>query len=262
MPPEKFLWWTQTGWAGVAAIVSAVAVLGALIAVVAAFKQVAAVRRAHEDQTRPHIVVDFEPNPTWWTLADFVIKNIGQSSAQDVCIAMDPPPERTVEKGEREKFADLRMLNEPIQTFAPGREFRAFFDSMVDRLNSDLPMIYTVTVTYGMRGSKQRWEESHILDLNVQNGSEQLTVHGLHDAAKALRDIRDLLKRSPVLKGPIEVIAEDREVHIQRLRDEREARLQMRAQRQAEAEAQRRAEDVGTSGDGEESDGRADEPET
>ncbi|KOV89717.1 hypothetical protein ADL03_02625 [Nocardia sp. NRRL S-836] len=189
-------------------------------------------------------------------LTDFVIKNIGQSSALDVRVSMDPAPERTMEKGEREKFADLRMLKEPIQTFAPGREIRAFFDSMIDRLNSDLPMVYTVTVTYGMPDSEQRWEESHVLDLNVQNGSEQVTAYGLHDAAKALREIGDLLKRSDVLRGPIAVIAEDREVHIRRLQNEREARLQQRVQRMAEtaAEAQRHDEVDGTEGNVDESD--------
>lgn len=226
MPPERFLGLTQTGWAGVAAIVSALTVIGAVVAVIAAFKQVGAVRRAHEDQTRPHVIVDFESNPAWWMLMDLVVKNIGQTSAVDVRIAIDPRPERTDDASSSGKFADAKLLNEPIPIMAPGREYRLFFDGMVERLNTDLPMVYTATVTYRAHGVKKPWIEKQILDLGVQHGSEQITTYGLHDAAKALREIRDVLKRAPILRGPVEAIVEDREVYRARRQAERDARMQ------------------------------------
>ncbi|MGZ3140959.1 hypothetical protein ACVDFE_02925 [Lentzea chajnantorensis] len=230
MAPEKFLGLTQTAWAGFAAIVSALALLGAVLAVLAAFRQVRAVTAAHEDQTRPYIVVDFENSLASWRLIDFVIKNIGQGPAKDVRIKMTPTPQRTVDDDARTKFADLRMLNEPIPTFAPGREFRTYFDNAPDLFQSKLPKVYSVEVEYGSHGSKKRWSETHILDLNVQADSARVEVLGAHETAKALRAIEKLLRNSKVLKGPVEVVTEEREVRRARLEAERAEYLAQRAE--------------------------------
>ena len=54
--------------------------------------------------------------------------------------------------------------------------------------------------------------------------------YGLHEAAKALKEIHQLMKKSPVLKGGFEVVVEERQTHMDRVREER---ARQRAQHEA-----------------------------
>ncbi|GAA2965329.1 hypothetical protein [Actinokineospora diospyrosa] len=183
MYPELFGFTALTWQAGSTLITG-----GALaVAIAVGWRQLAAARKLREEQARPYIVVDIVPGLTSRKLLDLVVTNIGKSPAYDLRITFDPAPERTDEIGEF-KLKDARILAEKTPMFAPGREFRMFFDSAVDRTKSQLPMSFAVKVEYKDSRGKGYIDETQ-LDFDVQRGAAYVAVYGIHDGVKALIDI-------------------------------------------------------------------------
>ncbi len=242
MTTDQFWGLTQAGWAAVAACVAAATLVGAVVTVVVAFKQFATVRAAHVDQTRPYVVVDFEPSLTTWIIADLVVKNIGQGSAKNFRLSIDPAPQRAMDRGRENRLGEVKLLNEPVPTFPPGREYRLLFDNMLDRFKTSLPMVYTAKVNYESHDGEE-WEDTYILDLAVMKNAQQATVYGLHDAAKALVGIRKSLESFSNHLGPMQVVVEERAAHEHRMADEYE---QMRADDEADAEVSGKSHEVPT----------------
>jgi hypothetical protein len=226
MTTDQFWGLTQAGWAAVAACVAAATLVGAVVTVIVAFKQFAAVRAAHVDQTRPYVVVDFEPSLATWIIADLVVKNMGQGSAKNFRLSIDPAPQRAMDRGRENRLSEVRLLNEPVPTLPPGREYRLLFDNMIDRFKTSLPMVYTAKVYYESYDGKE-WEDTYILDLAVMKNAQQATVYGLHDAAKALDGIKKSLESFSKQPGPMQVVVEERAAYGRRLAEEYE---QMRAE--------------------------------
>jgi hypothetical protein len=216
---DNFLWLDQTGWSAVSALASALTFVGGLIAVLIALKQVRNAQEVHIDQTRPYIIVDIEPNTAWWALHDLVIRNIGQTPAIDCRIEVSPSLQRSGD-GDQHRLGDAKIFKEPIALIAPGREIRLFFDNMTTRTKTQLPMQYAVTVRYKSHATREEWTESYELDAAALLGTQNVTVYTTHHAAKALREIAQTLKKSPLAKGRLEAVTESRAEHRDRLREE------------------------------------------
>src|SRR5665254_7587 len=98
---ETFLGLTATGWAGIAAIATAAAVLIALLAAWFGWRQLKSVleqgndaRVAALEASRPYVVVTIEPTEVGRSAMDLVIRNSGQRPAHDVRVRLTPDPVR------------------------------------------------------------------------------------------------------------------------------------------------------------------------
>ncbi|MEU9688113.1 hypothetical protein [Amycolatopsis japonica] len=99
-----------------------------------------------------------------------------------------------------------------------------YFDDATKRYGSDLPMSFEVTCDYRDSRGKQ-YHESFTIDFDLLRGATYTEVHGLHDAAKSLKKIADILKKSPIARGPLEVVHEGRDDYRERRKEERQEQL-------------------------------------
>ncbi len=96
-----------------------------------------------------------------------------------------------------------------------------FFDSMPDRYEHDMTMSFECSVSY--RDNRKNWyKEVATVDMDVGRGMLQADVLGMHHLAKAARELQKDFHRSPLRKGPIPVITEDRGEYRDRRRAEAE----------------------------------------
>lgn len=185
---------TPEAWAAVEAAATALTALIAVLAAVFAFVQVRQARRLRVEQARPFVVVDFESSPVWQNAIQLVIQNIGQTIATDVAVSFDPPLEST-DKHEGYELAKSALLTNGIPAMPPGKRVTALFDLSHRRKDSGLPMSYLARVTFSDYQGKQQDPLEYRLDLNFLYGLMRFREYGLHDAAKALREIEKTVGR-------------------------------------------------------------------
>ncbi|MER6936675.1 hypothetical protein ABTX24_21545 [Nocardioides sp. NPDC127514] len=201
----------------------------------AAAEQLAMDRRAMEqqreqalesalDQSRPYVLLTVEMSTISSSLLDLVVENVGAGPAFDVKIAVDPPLRRAKEEAGHE-LANARLFREPVPMLPPRYRLRTFFDSGIDRhsAEADLPDTHDVTIEYN-DGRGNSWQERSVLDMTILEGLLFTNEYGVHHAAEALREIRDLLKRSKTMQSPVAVTVEGRDDYLDRIRAEREER--------------------------------------
>ena len=177
-------------------------------------------RRAQLETLRPYVLVTAEPNPASRKLFDLSVRNIGARPAIRVRLAFDPEPVRASEVMGH-KFADMKIITEGVALLAPGQDVRAYWDSHLDRGQSeDLPKQHTVTVTYEDT-SGVKYEECSVVDLDAMRGAAYVEVKSLHDVGKTLETIGKRLERAEVLsRSPslqVEAVTEDRVSHEKRV---------------------------------------------
>lgn len=218
----------------------------------AAAEQLAMDRRAMEqqreqalqaalDQSRPYVLMSLEMSSISSTFLDLVVENVGAGPAFNVQISVDPPFRRAKEAGP--DIASARLFREPVPMLPPRYRLSTFFDSGVDRYTAraELPDTHAVTIKYN-DGRGNSWQEQSVLDTTIHHGLMFTTEYGVHHVAKALRDIRDLLKKSKTMQSPLAVTVEGRSEHIERVRAEYEEQrcqheeLAARMRRQSEAQ--------------------------
>ena len=174
------------------------------------------------DRSRPYVLLSLEPSPVSFRFLDLVIENSGAGPAFDVGIQVDPPLRRAKESPGHE-IAHAHLFQEAIPMLPPRYRLRTFLDSVVDRNGAEgsgLPNTHMVTIEYH-DGRGNRWREQSVLDMTIYEGLLFREEYGVHHAAEALREIKDLLKRSKTLQqSPIEVAVETRAEHLDRVRAE------------------------------------------
>jgi hypothetical protein len=185
-----FLAWDPADWSALAA---AVTTLVAVVAAAFAFLQVRQARLLREEQAQPFVVVDFEPSPVWSNIINLVIQNSGKTVAKDVLVVFDPPLVSS-QPQEGYELAKSVLLTSGIPTMPPGKRIATMFDVSHERKDSFLPMTYTATVHFSDWRNKPQEPLTYVLDLNFLYGLTQVTEYGMHDAAKALREMRDTIK--------------------------------------------------------------------
>lgn len=199
--------------------------------------------RVRLDQSRPYVLVTLDQSPITFASIDFHIQNAGAGPAYNVRTVVDPRLQRADEV-EDMPVAGAAFFNETIPMMAPGYDLRSHFDTMVARHGSGIPNKYTFTVTYD-DGHGHDWTESTVQDLDLLNDMLFAEQYGVHHVAKALREIKQTLERSKLLKkGELDAIVETR--------GEREARA---AEYWAEQERHRAASEVQRNNPSEDGDG-------
>lgn len=95
-------------------------------------------------------------------------------------MAASPLPMRA--NGEFVKFPDV------IPFLAPGQEWQTMWDLSGERLKSDLPDKHDVKISYKGLDDKQLETEA-ILDWGIYKSKIYMVTYGLHDLAKAVREM-------------------------------------------------------------------------
>jgi len=189
--PEE---WTAVGTLGTAIV--------ALLAAVFAGWQVCEIRRARQEESRPFVIVDIQSSAAWNNLLNLVIENAGPTLARDVRVSFTPPLQSSNEHVDLESTV---LLTEGIPMLPPGRQVKAFFDASHERKGKGLPMRYDVEVALkDYRGQPQEVQR-YVIDLGHLYGLSNITEYGMHDAAKALREIQTSVTKWSDIHGRLKV---------------------------------------------------------
>jgi hypothetical protein len=195
MSPIHFLGWlTSEQWAAVEALSTAITALVAVAAAIFAFVQVRQARLLRVEQSRPFVVANFEPSPVSSKYTELVIENIGTTIATNVTIKFDRPLE-SADNVEGFELSKSPLLTQGIPMMPPGMRVTGLFDSFPARRDSDLPMSYSATVKFSDFRGKPQEPLTYLLDLNFRNSLVHITEYGVHDAAKALREMEKSMKK-------------------------------------------------------------------
>ncbi|SRR6266536_1286654 len=175
---------TGTNWPAVAAW-AAWATVGIYVVLgLFAWRQVHEARKLREEQARPFVIVDFEPD----FLVYLTVENLGRTMARDVSIQFGKPLETTLELDETPLF------REPIPTLPPGKKIRVLFDQFPARLEAGLPLTYDVDVSYKGPTGKKPWKDTYRLDLGMYVGSA-LPPKGIPELVTEVENIRKEIKK-------------------------------------------------------------------
>jgi hypothetical protein len=175
-------------------------------------------KQLREEQAQPYVVVfpdDAGVDPRHF---DLVIKNFGTTAATDVEVKFSSEIRSAVLQ---------RAIKTPqrIPVLVPGQEWRTFWeftpqlDAALKDKNSRIPSSYTATVTFrDSRGMKSYGPYLFEIDWNVLIDRGFVTVYRMHDAARALAEIKDQIRKWTDSSG-LRVIAWDGDKRDQRQMD-------------------------------------------
>jgi hypothetical protein len=181
--------WPPEAWTALAAWVTAAI---ALVAGIVAWRQLSEARRLRREQAQPYVAVFMDHSGADPKFMDLVVRNFGKTAATDIVVRIDPAPQRAAaSEGGYEKV----WLPDRLPTLVPGQEWREMWDFTPDRAATDLPNHHEAVVTFkDPQGGKHCF--SYILDWGTIRNRMSVKVYGIHDAAKALREIGKTLSKS------------------------------------------------------------------
>jgi len=134
--------WDSGNWQAAAAIGT---LLVAIVAAVIALVQIHQARRLREEQAAPYVIAQLESSEVAASFIDFVVENIGRTSAFDIKLKIDPPMVRATEVPTY-AFMDARVIANSVRMLAPNQEIRMHFDTAIERFAKGLPSVYAMTV--------------------------------------------------------------------------------------------------------------------
>jgi hypothetical protein len=175
-------------WSAIAAWFTAAV---AVAAAVAALRQVLEARRLRAEQAQPYVVAYLEESGVS-KFIDLVIKNLGSTAATAVQVQMQPEPERALAR-DHPDFSPL--LPDSFPVLVPGQEWRTLFDTTMARAESDLPRRYDATVRFKDSRGRGSFQFTYVLDWSLIIDRASVTIYGIHEIAKAVRDISKVVAR-------------------------------------------------------------------
>jgi hypothetical protein len=179
---------TGTNWPAVAAWAAWATVLIYIVIGLFAWRQVHEARKLREEQARPFVIVDFEPD---W-LVYLTVENLGRTMARDVTIHFDKPLTSSLQ-GRRE-LDESPLFREPIPALPPGKKIRVLFDQFNDRTEAKLPLVYDVEVRYRGPTRGTKWKDTYRLDLGMYVGSA-LPPKGIPELVTEVESIRKEIEK-------------------------------------------------------------------
>lgn len=156
------------------------------------------------------MIVDIQASAAWNNLFNLVIENAGPTLARDVRVSFTPPLQSSNEHVDLESTV---LLAEGIPMLPPGRQVKAFFDAAHDRKGKGLPMRYNVKVALKDYRNRPQEAQRYVIDLEHLYGLTNITEYGMHDAAKALREIQKSFKKWSDIHGRLKVWVRDEDRH-------------------------------------------------
>lgn len=179
-------------------------------------------QRLREEQARPFVVVDFEPSPVWGNIINLVIENVGKTLAKNVRFTFEPPLQSSQQSRDGYDFAETVLLRSGIPAMPPGKHFTALFDLSHERVDTDLPMTYTVRVDLDDAQGRAQEPLEYVLDLNFRYGLRRIEEKTTHDVAKSLKEIETAVKRWTQHSSGVRVWLRDEDAYLARENEEYE----------------------------------------
>jgi len=201
------------GWTALAACVTAGV---ALVAAVIGGRQLAEARTLREEQAQPYVVVFPDEAGGDPRHIDLVVKNFGKTAATDVRMKFSSELHSAA-------LQDHSPVKIPavIPTLVPGQEWRTFWDFCPARAKApDLPSIYSATVDFKDSHGERSFTATFEINWDALQARGFTTAHTTTDTARALREIKDLLRKWNESTGALSVIVRDGDKQDQRNRDE------------------------------------------
>jgi hypothetical protein len=196
-------------WTALGTMITAVV---AVAAAAFAYRQVRELRLTRKEQTRPFVVVDVQPSRVWANALNLVVENVGATVARNVTFEFQPALKST-QDGSGYDIGESALVQEGIPMLPPGRRIETLLDISQERLSSDLPLRYDVTVQlYDFQGKPQE-PQSYVLDLGYLYGLTGFTEYGVHHIAKSLREIEKRVKKWSDIHGRLRVWVRDEDRH-------------------------------------------------
>lgn len=184
----------STGWLAIAAWTGLALALAALIFTARTLKRN---RQLRSDEIRPHVSVFIEPHPTDWHVIELVVRNFGQTAAQDIRLEFATP--LTVgryEDGYPDRLPEIAELALPseLPLLAPGQEWRTVWDSAISRaeFGEQIGSRFEGTVRY--RADTRNFESAVVLDWATLQPVQRLELLTTHDLAKREKQKLELLR--------------------------------------------------------------------
>jgi len=252
---DGWLGWTAEEWSAFGALVAAGGAAGtlvvAVVAALAAFRQVREARALRQEQAQPYVAVYMEPSAATLQIIDLVVRNFGATAAYEVRLKIAPRPQRSVQGGGVEDV----WLPDVLPTLVPGQEWRTMWDLGRDRKDSGLPDQHRVEVVFSdSRG--RAVSANYQLDWGAYKNRQWVVSYGIHDAAKALREIsKTMAKWQESIHGGLAVYVRDGDEKDRRAREERESWQREQTAETAHAAATPKREPQAYQDDGEERSG-------
>lgn len=181
--------WSAADFAALGSMLTAAI---AIAAAIVGYFQVREARRLREEQARPFVVVDIVSAPAWLNILNLEITNISSTVAKDVRMSFDPP---LVSSQKEKTIVDSLFVTRGIDTLPPGRRIHGWFDMSHERLEAGLPLRFDVTVRFKDFRGREQEPIKYVIDLEPMYGYTLFPEYGVHDVAKALREIKDLFKK-------------------------------------------------------------------
>jgi hypothetical protein len=216
--------------AALAAVVEALAVVGALLF---AWRQLSVLAATRRDQSRAYVVAffDFEPDRDFPKL---VVQNLGTTAAYKIRLQADPPLRSSLDEGPGTAIGEVGILKQGIATLAPGRQMSTVFDVVSERPN-DWEDTYRIDVTYRDRSDKT-WTDSFTLDLLALKHSTYVGEKGM---TALVDEVHGLTKEVRSLRGEtLQVEVEERAVRRARIKEERDRQMAEFEARQAKRQSE------------------------
>lgn len=173
------------------------------VAALYARSQVRVAQAIRRDQSQPQVVVDFSTHEDY---VEIVIVNTGTTTAHNVKVEFSPPLKSTMTEGDPE-FMSSKLLTDGIPTMPPGREYRLLFENGPKRYErTDLPRSYVAVAKFADR-QKTAYSYTYILDFDMFFNYSQIAFYGVHEAAKALRQIETTVSTWSERSGGLAVVS-------------------------------------------------------
>jgi hypothetical protein len=181
-----FAAWDPDDWSALASCVTA---LTAVLAAIFVWRQVREAQQTRREQAQPYVVAWMESSAASPHIVDVVVKNFGSTAAYDIRLTVTPGLLRSGNPEPEEVW-----VPDDIPLLVPGQEWRTMWDTSIQRFDSGLPDRHDVELTF--KDSKGSAHTARcVMDWAAFKGRRWVTVRGLHDAASALRDIRDTMSK-------------------------------------------------------------------
>lgn len=104
------------------------------------------------------------------------------------------------------------LLRDGTRMLPRDRKIRAFVDASHERMKA-LPMEYDVTVSLKDARGRQQLPQQSTIDLRYMYGLTEVCEQGIHDAAKAITEIQESVKRWSDIQGRLRVWVRDEDRH-------------------------------------------------
>ncbi len=153
-----------------------------------ALMQAREARKLREQQFRPFVIVDIEEDNR---ILEIVVRNVGLTMARDVTFSIEPS--FVTSMGDYDLNA-TKLFERGIRTFAPGKEYRTLFDTLVQRSQMKLEREYVVTVKYSDPSGKRKFVDESLLDIGIYHDFMYRDETGVKDVVKELKEINKTVK--------------------------------------------------------------------